>query len=279
MTVTAAAAFCRPRLPHGGRNAVAVAVARDFAFRLLTSPAVERAEHRSGTRGEEAHVSERSELCAAPSFREERREPMRRSRIGSRPAVLDQPFGCWKSPSFGYLFFARAKRRFFNSRMADQSNSLPEGERKLLTLPWILLVLLSLLKHTKAEAKLKARTKAFAPASHDRATFLCSCKEKVAKKKHALHPRPRHYMPRVHAAVGIFRHDIPVASKNDVHPCTSPLRDLVRRLRRCGREPGKANSTSQSNGNGNGNGGSLPLAGTPSRVTPSYPARRACHLW
>ncbi|SBV37038.1 hypothetical protein STPYR_11968 [uncultured Stenotrophomonas sp.] len=33
-------------------------------------------------------MSERSELCAVPSFREERREPMRRSRIGSRPAVL-----------------------------------------------------------------------------------------------------------------------------------------------------------------------------------------------
>jgi len=62
--------------------------ARDFAFasRLLTLVAVERAEHRSGTRGEEAHVSERSELCAVPSAREARREPMRRSRVGSRPA-------------------------------------------------------------------------------------------------------------------------------------------------------------------------------------------------
>ena len=88
--------------------------ARDLAvaFRLLTSPAVERAEHRSGTRGEEAHVSERSELCAVPSLREERRAPMRRSRIGSRPAVL----------SFGYLFFARAKK----------SNSLPVRGAKAL---------------------------------------------------------------------------------------------------------------------------------------------------
>ena len=56
-----------------------------FAFDF---PAVERAEHRSGTGGEEAHVSERSELCAVPLSREERRGPMRRSRIGSRPAVL-----------------------------------------------------------------------------------------------------------------------------------------------------------------------------------------------
>src|SRR5690606_29240653 len=57
-------------------------------FQLLTSPAVERAEHRSGVRGAEAHMSERSELCAVPSPREERRGLMRRSRIGSRPAVF-----------------------------------------------------------------------------------------------------------------------------------------------------------------------------------------------
>ena len=93
-----------------GAVAVVFAVVVAFALQLLTSPAVERAEHRSGTRGEEAHVSERSELCAVPSLREERRAPMRRSRIGSRPAVFDQPFGCWKSASFGYLFFARAKK-------------------------------------------------------------------------------------------------------------------------------------------------------------------------
>ena len=197
--------------------AVAVALARDFvlafAFRLLTSPAVERAEHRSGTGGEEAHVFERSELCAVPPSREERRGPMRRSRIGSRPAVL----------SFGYLFFARAKK----------SNSLPEGERKPLLLP----LLLPLSTEPNAEAKSKAGARAFAPASHERATFLCSCKEKVAKRKHALPPRPRRYAPRVHSAAGIFRHDIPVVSKNDVHPCTSPLRGLVRRLRRYGRGP------------------------------------------
>ena len=67
------------------------AAARDLAvaFRLLTSPAVERAEHRSGTRGEEAHVFERSELCAVPSFREERREPAGVARrIASRPCFL-----------------------------------------------------------------------------------------------------------------------------------------------------------------------------------------------
>ena len=40
------------------------------------------------TRGEEAHVSERSELCAAPSAREERREPAGAARpIASRPIL------------------------------------------------------------------------------------------------------------------------------------------------------------------------------------------------
>ena len=79
---------------------LAVVVARDFALWLLTSPAVERAEHRSGTGGEEAHVFERSELCAVPPAREEHRGPMRRSRIGSCP-------GC---AFFWLLFFAQAKK-------------------------------------------------------------------------------------------------------------------------------------------------------------------------
>ena len=41
--------------------------------------------------------------------------------------------------------------------------------------------------------------------------------------KHTLPPRPRRYATRVHSASGIFRHDIPVVAKNDVHPCTSPF--------------------------------------------------------
>ncbi len=207
--------------------ALAVAVARDFVLRLLTSPAVERAEHRSGTRGEEAHVFERSELCAVPSFREERREPAGAARrIASRPCFLLVTFS------------------LHEQRKVTRS---PSGERKLLILPWLLLVLLSLLENLKAEAKLKARAKAFAPASHERATLtshstvekapLCLCKEKVAKRKHALPSRPTRCARRVHSAAGIFRHDIPVVSKNDVHPCTSPLRGLFRRLRRYGREP------------------------------------------
>src|SRR5690606_9864108 len=92
--------------------AFAAVVARDFALRLLTSSAVKRAEHRSGTGGEEAHVSERGELCAVPPSREERRGPMRRSRIGSRPAVLDQPFGCWKGSSFGYFSLHKQRGAF-----------------------------------------------------------------------------------------------------------------------------------------------------------------------
>ncbi len=50
--------------------------------------AVERAEHRSGTGGEEAHVSERSELCAVPLAREERREPAGAARrLAARPVL------------------------------------------------------------------------------------------------------------------------------------------------------------------------------------------------
>ena len=58
---------------EGGLLVLALALAVAFALRLLTSPAVERAEHRSGTGGEEAHVFERSELCAVPLAREEHR--------------------------------------------------------------------------------------------------------------------------------------------------------------------------------------------------------------
>ena len=54
---------------------------------LLTFLAVKQAEHRSRTGGEEAHVSERSELCAAPLACEERRGPMRLHRIGECPAM------------------------------------------------------------------------------------------------------------------------------------------------------------------------------------------------
>ena len=57
----------------------------------------------------------------------------------------------------------------------------------------------------------------------ERVTFLCLCKEKITKRKHTLPTRPRRCATRVHSASGIFRHDIPVVAKNDVHPCTSPF--------------------------------------------------------
>jgi hypothetical protein len=58
--------------------------------------------------------------------------------------------------------------------------------------------------------------------------------------KHTLPTRLPRCALQVHCAAGIFRRDIPVSSKNDVHPCTPPLRGLVRQLRRCGRGPGGA---------------------------------------
>ena len=107
-----------PSLAHavrrGGLGRGASAFVHDVASasRLLTSPAVERAEHRSGTGGEEAHVFERSELCAVPPAREERRGPLRRSRISSRP-------GC---AFFWLLFFAQAKKS--DSLLRSRSESL-----------------------------------------------------------------------------------------------------------------------------------------------------------
>ena len=86
-----------------------------FRCLLLTLSAVKRAEHRSDGGGEEAHVSERSELWAGPaSAREaplfgERRAPAWRSRAGSRT-------GC---AFFWLLFFAQAKK----------SDSLPPAQR------------------------------------------------------------------------------------------------------------------------------------------------------
>ncbi len=41
--------------------------------------------------------------------------------------------------------------------------------------------------------------------------------------KHTLPTRPPRCAARVHSTSGIFRHDIPVVAKNDVHPCTSPF--------------------------------------------------------
>ena len=105
-----------------------------------------------------------------------------------------------------------------NRQKQEQELSLPLGERATLT------------SHSAAKKRLfaRAKIKAAKRSAFPTAEWLV---------KHALPPRPRHYVPRVHSAVGIFRHDILVVSKNDVHPCTPPLRGLVRRLRRYGREP------------------------------------------
>jgi hypothetical protein len=183
----------------GNASAVAsaVAVAREFALRLLTSPAVERAEHHSGPRGEEAHVSERSELCAVPLAREARRGPAGAARrIASRPVFLWATFLCtskerWLAPRRGAKALDPASAAawvFALERSNSQSAKQPRHEAELSPLPL----------------------------------------------------RPARYADRVHSAGGIFRRDIPVSSKNDVHPCTSPLRGLVRRLRRCGRGPVKS---------------------------------------
>ncbi len=189
--------------------AVAVAVAGDFAFRLLTHTAVERAEHRSGPRGEEAHVSERSELCAVPSAREARREPMRLHRIGSRPARV----------SFGYLFFARAKK----------SSSHPEGERK----PLLLLTPLPL-PSRKQQPRQPLESRAFTPASQERATFLCSCKETWPKESTPCLRARRAARAGSTPPAGFF-YATSLSRRKTTHIHVRRPSGFSRRLRRCGR--------------------------------------------
>src|SRR5690606_36781681 len=75
------------------------------AFWLSTFIAVERAEYRSRASGVEAHMSERSELCAVPSTCEERREPAGKARrIASGRCFLWATFLCtskerWLAPA------------------------------------------------------------------------------------------------------------------------------------------------------------------------------------
>ena len=188
-----------------------------------------------------------SEASCAPSPRSARIAGDRRAQPdGSRP-------GC---AFFWLLFFAQAKKS--DSRLRSRSESL-------------CFQALASAAFSK-EKKFQLQEQELSLSFGERVTSLCLCKEKVTKRKHTLPPRPTRYARRVHSAAGIFRRDIPVSSKNDVlarfavesgavaarrlpvrrgeavlrlfppNPCTSPLRGLVRRLRRCGREPGKARS-------------------------------------
>ena len=71
-------------------------------------------------------------------------------------------------------------------------------------------------------ARAEAGSRAFAPlrgASH----LSLLVQRKVAQRNTPLPPRPRHCVPRVHSASGIFRRDIHISSKNDARPCASPF--------------------------------------------------------
>jgi hypothetical protein len=73
-----------------------------------------------------------------------------------------------------------------------------------------------------AWARAEAGSKAFAPlrgASH----LSLLVQRNVAQRNTPLPTRPRHCVPWVHSASGIFRRDIPVSSKNDARPCASPF--------------------------------------------------------
>ena len=166
-----------------------------------------------------------------------------RGRVGR--GVLDQPFGCWKSASLGY-FSLHEQREVTRSCEAGAKALLSSFRFHAWPLPWPLPWSLpwSLAwsfdcrvgTDVQGEARARAETgsKAFAPlrgASH----LSLLVQRNVAQRNTPLPTRPPCCALRVHSAAGIFRHDIPVVSKNDVRPCTSPLRGLVRRLRRCRR--------------------------------------------
>ena len=108
---------------------------------------------------------------------------------------------------FWLLFFAQAKKS--DSRLRSRSESL-------------CFQALASAAFSK-EKKFQLQEQELSLSFGERVTSLCLCKEKVTKRKHTLPPRPTRYARRVHSAAGIFRRDIPVSSKNDVHPCTSPL--------------------------------------------------------
>ena len=60
------------------------------------------------------------------------------------------------------------------------------------------------------------------PAFGARAHLSLLVQRKVAQRKHTLPTRLPRCALQVHSAGRIFRRYIPVSSKNDVHPCTSP---------------------------------------------------------
>ena len=248
--------------------AVAVAVARDFALRLLTSPAVERAEHHSGPRGEEAHVSERSELCAVPLAREARRGPAGAARrIASRPVFLWATFLCtskerWLAPRRGAKALDPASAAawvFALERSNSQSAKQPRHEAELS--PLLLRSELLLFARAKRSNQEKARP--------------CLCAQPATRAGST--PPP-----------GFFDETSLSRRKTTCIPARRPSRGLIRRLRRCGREPvkSKAGATVKAQAATSIFPALLvsrckilqPLP-NPFRVTPSQPTARPCHPW
>ncbi len=107
------------------------------------------------------------------------------------------------------------------------------GGRKPLILILILVaVALAVAVAVAVAARARARARAFTPLRGASYFSLLVQRKDNQKRcfstaewlvKHTLPTRPPRCAARVHSASGIFRHDIPVVAKNDVHPCTSPF--------------------------------------------------------
>ena len=131
--------------------AVAVAVARDFALAFdLPGSLPQRRSRRTRPEGRRAwmHVVFRHDKDVVSKNSVGGVDPARAARWARRQGVLDQPFGCWKSSSLGYLLFAQAKRS--NSLMRSRSES------SCSCLYRFLLVRLPLLERPKLEQLHKA---------------------------------------------------------------------------------------------------------------------------
>ena len=96
--------------------------------------------------------------------------------------------------SFGYLFFAQAKK----------SNSLPEGERKLL-----LLLQLQLQRQPRSRSRSRSRSKAFARLRRASTPFFACAKKGGPKKAHPA------YAPSARRAPGPLR----CRDFSTIHPC------------------------------------------------------------
>ena len=158
----------------------AVAVARDFALAFdLPGSLLQRRSRRTRPEGRRAwmHVVFRHDKDVVSKNSVGGVDPARAARWARRQGVLDQPFGCWKSSSLGYLLFAQAKRS--NSLMRSRSES------SCSCLYRFLLVRLPLLERPKLEQMHKAEQRLSLLLRRSEPPFFARAKKEWPKESTA----------------------------------------------------------------------------------------------